>query len=349
MKTEKKRIAVIFGGCSPEHDVSLESAAAVIENIDRERFMPICIGITSEGEWRLCRDDAAAIRSGEWGGEESAECCLSPDRRAHELLVLRGDRAERIKLDAVFPVLHGKNGEDGTLQGICELAGIPLVGCGTLASAICMDKYRAHELAARAGVAVPRSFTVGGGYDATALRERAAKLGYPLFIKPSRAGSSFGISEIFSEDELDGAVEGALLYDDTVVIEETIEGFEVGCAVMGEGESLVFGEPDEVELCGGFFDFDEKYKLITSRIHVPARVPAAVRERIKGTAGVIYRALDCRGFARVDMFLTPGGRIVFNEVNTIPGFTEHSRFPGMMRAAEISFSDVITRVIEAAR
>ncbi len=346
---EKKRIAVICGGCSPEHDVSLESAAAVIENIDRERFIPICIGITREGKWRLCRDDAATVRSGEWGGEKFADCCLSPDRRAHELLVLRDGGVERIKLDAVFPVLHGKNGEDGTLQGICELAGIPLVGCGTLASAICMDKYRAHELAARAGVAVPRSFTVSGDHDAAALRARAAELGYPLFIKPSRAGSSFGISKIFSEDELDGAVKSALLYDDTVVIEETIEGFEVGCAVMGEGDALVFGEPDEVELCRGFFDFDEKYKLITSRIHVPARVPETVRERVKSTAGVIYRALDCRGFARVDMFLTPDGRIVFNEVNTIPGFTAHSRFPGMMRAAGGAFPDVITRAIEAAR
>ena len=250
-------------------------------------------------------------------------------------------------IDAAFPVLHGKNGEDGTVQGLLELAGIPVAGCGTLASALCMDKDRAHKLAAVEGIRTPKSFVFGRNMDMGTAAVKAAEIGYPLFVKPVKAGSSYGVAKVYDAEGLPGAVESAFAYDEKVIIEEGVTGFEVGCAVMGE-DVLTVGEVDEIELSDGFFDFEEKYTLKTSAIHVPARIPSEKAEEIKRTAKKIYRALDCRGFARVDMFLSDAGEIVFNEVNTIPGFTAHSRFPNMMKAAGISFGQIITAVIERA-
>lgn len=172
-------------------------------------------------------------------------------------------------------------------------------------------------------------------------------LGYPLFVKPVRAGSSYGITKVMERGQLPAALELAFAYDDHVILEEAIPGFEVGCAVLGN-EVLTVGEPDEIELAGGFFNFTEKYTLETSAIHVPARIPAQHRERVKANAKRIYRALGCQGFARVDQFLTLDGRLVFNEVNTIPGFTAHSRYPNMMKASGMPFEQVISSLIELA-
>ncbi len=344
---KKKNIAVIFGGRSAEYGVSLQSAAAVIENMDKSRYFPVLVGISRQGDWYHYSGSTEAIAADKWEQCACVPAAISPSRSDHGLLVFRGGEIGCIELDAALPILHGRNGEDGTVQGLCELAGIPLAGCGTLSSALCMDKHRAHSLASLAGIRVPNSFVLGRTFDASGLRSRAEALGYPLFVKPLRAGSSFGVTKVSSRDELLRAVEEAFRFDDYVVIEEAIPGFEVGCAVMGNDE-LITGEPDEIELADGFFDFTEKYNLISSRIHVPARVSAQKSEEIKQAAKTIYRALDCRGFARVDMFLTPDGEIVFNEVNTIPGFTAHSRFPNMMKAAGMSFSELITRIIELA-
>ena len=247
-------------------------------------------------------------------------------------------------MDYALPILHGKNGEDGTVQGLLELAGIPVVGCGTLASALCMDKDRAHKLASLAGVAVPASLVLKLGEDPQAAVDFARQTGYPLFVKPVKAGSSYGISQIHQEEELLPALDLAFQYDNQVILEETIPGFEVGCAVIGTRELLV-GEIDEIELSGGFFDFTEKYTLKTSAIHVPARVDPQTAQAVKQTAKVLYRALGCAGFARVDLFLTPQGKIVFNEINTIPGFTEHSRFPGMMKAAGMTFPEILDTIL----
>ena len=175
----------------------------------------------------------------------------------------------------------------------------------------------------------------------------AAALGYPLFVKPVRAGSSFGVTRVAAPEDLAAAVEAAFRYDDRVLLEEAIPGFEAGCAVMGN-ETLQTGEPDEIELAGGFFDFTEKYNLVTAKIHCPARIAPAQAAALKAAAKTVYRALDCRGFARVDLFLTPAGEIVFNEVNTIPGFTPHSRFPGMMAAAGVPFAQVLDRAVALA-
>ncbi len=343
----RKHIAVIFGGCSPEHGVSLASAAGILQHLDRSRFLPVLIGITKQGDWYLFEGDVSRVADGSWERGRCTPACLSPNRGRHELLVFRETGVAHIPIDAAFPVLHGRNGEDGTVQGLCELAGIPLAGCGTLASALCMDKDRAHKLVSLSGVRVPNSCVLHTGDDAQFAEKAAEALGYPLFVKPVKAGSSFGVARITAPDALGSAVEAAFYYDDRVLLEEAIPGFEVGCAVMG-GDQLTLGEPDEIELAGGFFDYTEKYNLITSKIHVPARIPPEKAAEIKAAARTIYRALDCRGFARVDMFLTPDGEIVFNEVNTIPGFTSHSRFPLMMQAAGMSFDAVIARIIDAA-
>lgn len=338
----KLNIAVLFGGCSPEYEVSLQSAAAVIRHMDRERFLPIPIGITRQGDWYCFEGGVEEIAAGTWHtGENCAPVAASPDRRNPVLYKCSGNHITEIHVDAAFPVLHGKNGEDGTVQGLFELMGIPVVGCGTLASALCMDKYRAHQIVQAAGIEAPRALVLERGAGMESAHALAEQLGYPLFVKPVRAGSSFGITKVADRKSLPAAVARAGQYDREIILEEAIPGFEVGCAVMGN-DSLTVGEVDEIELREGFFDYTEKYTLKTSAIHTPARIPAATARRVKDAARIIYRALGCSGFARVDMFLTPEGKIVFNEVNTIPGFTEHSRFPRMMEAAGMSFGQVVS-------
>ena len=249
-----------------------------------------------------------------------------------------------IDVDLAFPVLHGKNGEDGTVQGLFELAGIPVVGCGTLSSALCMDKDRSHKLVKLAGISVPKSVTFNQLGKEAAIKGVRADLSYPLFVKPVRAGSSFGITKVVREQELWDAIELAFRHDAEVIVEEAIEGFEVGCAVLGMDE-LTVGRVDEIELSCGFFDYTEKYTLQSSKIYMPARIDDEAEQRIQKTAVAIYRALGCSGFARVDMFYTPSGEIVFNEVNTIPGFTAHSRYPNMMKGIGLSFAQMLDKLI----
>lgn len=344
----KQNVAVFFGGISSEYSVSLESASAVISNLNPDKYTAVPVGITHDGAWFYFTGSPEQIRQDTWCNDiDCIPAALSPNRGSHQLMLFLPDRTERVTIDAAFPVMHGRGGEDGTLQGLVEMSGIPLVGCGVLASALCMDKDRAHRLAQADGIAVPKALCIRAGYDISAVLAFAEQIDYPLFVKPVKAGSSFGVTRIQQEQDLLPAIALAFRYDDTVILEEHIEGFEVGCAVMGY-DKLTVGEVDEIELSGGFFDFTEKYTLKTSAIHVPARIDDATAERIKQTARSLYRILGCSGFARVDMFLTPDGRIVFNEINTIPGFTEHSRFPGMMKAAGITFPEMIERLIEEA-
>ena len=261
------------------------------------------------------------------------------------IIELKKDAYICTSLDAAFPVLHGRNGEDGTVQGLIELAGIPLIGCGTLASALCMDKKRAHRLVSQAGIKTPKAITISKVISDQKLFKLISKLNYPLFVKPVKAGSSLGISKIMGCQELLPAINLAFNYDNEVIIEEKIEGFEVGCAIIGNHD-LIIGEVDEIELSDGFFDYTEKYSLKTSKIHMPARIDNDVAESIKKVAALIYRSLGCKGFARVDMFLTPDNKIVFNEVNTIPGFTPQSRYPKMMKGIGMSFSDILDKLVE---
>ena len=210
-----------------------------------------------------------------------------------------------------------------------------------------MDKERAHKLAQAAGVNVPASIVLDRQTDMDHALLLADKLGYPVFVKPLRAGSSYGITKVGKQEELPAAIKLAFAYDSHIILEEAISGFEVGCAVLGN-DTLTVGELDEIELADGFFNFTEKYTLKTSAIHVPARISPAKAAEMKETAQRIYKALGCQGFARVDMFLDENGRVFFNEVNTIPGFTAHSRYPSMMKAVGMSFEQVISNVIELA-
>lgn len=349
----KLNVAVFFGGCSSEYSVSLESSSAVIANLDKEKYHTVLIGITKEGDWYHYTGELSKIKMDTWCNE--ADCIpavLSPNRSERCLLLLAPEGIKKIPIDVAFPVLHGKNGEDGTVQGAVALAGIPLAGCGILAFSLCMDKDRAHKLVEAAGVRVPQAVVFSQKHPAYLQEARnfAHKVGYPLFVKPVKAGSSYGVTKVEKQENLENAIVLAFQYDDQVIVEEAIQGFEVGCAVLGN-DTLTVGEVDEIELSpgeGGFFDYTEKYTLKTSAIHVPARISAKKAEEIKQTAKTVYNALGCMGFARVDSFLTPDGEIVFNEVNTIPGFTEHSRYPGMMRAAGHSFAEILDEIIRLA-
>lgn len=338
-------ILVLFGGCSTEHEVSLQSAAAVLEHIDPARFRALPVGITREGRWLRYLGPAQALPGGKWQqAGPCVPCTLTLDRGGCRLLWLDGS-GQKEAFDAAFPVLHGKNGEDGTIQGVFELAGVPVVGCGVLPSALAMDKDRAHKLAALAGVAVPESAVFARGAAAADIHAAAERLGWPLFVKPVRAGSSFGISRVEKPEQLEQAVREAFCHDSEILLEEAIPGFEVGCAVLGN-ETLTVGAVDEITLSRGFFNYEEKYTLKTSAIHCPARIALEKAAEIQATAQTIYRALGCRVFARVDLFLTPEGCIVFNEVNTIPGFTSHSRYPSMMKAIGLDLRTLVTRMIE---
>ena len=342
----QKTILVLFGGCSTDHDSSLQSAEGVLEHMDRSRWLPLMVGITCQGEWLCYNGPVSAIGDGSWEQDRShcTPCTLSLDRDKHQLLLL-GDRVSRVSFDGAFPILHGKNGEDGTVQGLLELAGIPFAGCGALSSALCMDKDRSHRLTALAGVSSPKGLVFAAGADRADIQAAADTLGYPLFVKPVRSGSSFGISRVTQPAGLLPAVEEAFGHDREVLLEEAVDGFEVGCAVLGN-DTLTLGQVDEIELRGGFFDFTEKYTLQTSAIHCPARISPEKTLEIQRAAVSVYRALDCRGFARVDLFLTSRGEVLFNEVNTIPGFTAHSRYPNMMRAAGLDFISLVTRILE---
>lgn len=322
-----KTILILYGGCSSEYGVSLQSAQAVLDHLNPQRWQALPVHITRTGQWTY----------------EGLPCALRLDRGRAALLLADG---RELPFDGAFPVLHGKNGEDGTLQGLLEMAGVPVIGCGTLSSALCMDKDRAHKLAALAGVRVPRGKVFTGDGAPAELETCARELGFPLFVKPVRSGSSFGISRVTRAEELAEAVSAAFDHDREVLLEEAVSGFEVGCAVLGDPPALTVGAVDEIELSGGFFDFDEKYSLKTSAIHCPARIPPEKAREIQEAAKTVYTALDCRGFARADFFLTPAGEVVFNEVNTIPGFTAHSRYPSMMKAIGLDFTALLDRLIE---
>ena len=345
---QKKNIAVFFGGCSTEYGVSLQSAYAVICGIDRKKYTPVLIGIDrNAGTWFWHRGSAEDILNDCWQLKGNCVPVVpSMDQNVHGLYYFENHTQNVISIDAALPVLHGKNGEDGTIQGVLELMGIPVIGCGLLSSALCMDKVLAHQIALANGIKAARSVTLKEGFLEEEAKEAAKMLGYPLFVKPVRSGSSFGISKIEEDAQLLPAVYHAFGHDSMVILEENVPGFEVGCAILGTN-NLIVGEVDEIELTDGFFDYTEKYTLKSSQIHAKARISDEKANEIKETAKKLYRLLGCSHFARVDMFLTPDGEIYFNEINTIPGFTTHSRFPNMLKAAGFTFEEIISRLLAA--
>ena len=270
-----KQILVLFGGCSPEYSVSLASAYGVLTHMDRSLYQPIPVGITREGAWRWYGGALEAIPEDRWQQEPAClPCTLRLDRGGAALLLLDGS-GRTLAFEGAFPLIHGSNGEDGTLQGLFELAGVPLIGCGTLSSALCMDKDRSHKLAALAGVPSPRGIVLEPGFSPAELRRGAEAVGFPLFVKPVRAGSSFGVSRVEGPEQLDGAVRAALAYDRRVLLEEAVSGFEVGCAVLGS-EELTVGLVDEIQLSGGFSTLR---RSTPSRPPPSTALPASLRRR----------------------------------------------------------------------
>ena len=336
------KLAVIFGGISEEHQVSVKSAQEVASNLDRDRYEPFFIGITRSGEWRLC--DAPHP---DWEDGDTRPAMLSPDRSIHGLLVGTDGRYEPVHLDAALPVLHGRLGEDGGIQGLLELSGIPYAGCDIQSSALCMDKSLAYLVVRSAGIATPRFWTVTaeGHVDADPVT-------YPVFVKPARSGSSFGVSRVDRKEDLPVAVAEARRYDSKVLIEEAVIGTEVGCAVLENDEGLIVGEVDQIRLSHGFFRIHQEsapeVRSENSTVMVPADITAEARLLVQQTATSIYRALGCRGLSRVDMFLTAAGQVVLNEVNTFPGMTSYSRYPRMMAAAGFPLAEVIDRLVSYA-
>jgi D-alanine--(R)-lactate ligase len=335
------KIGIIFGGTSEEHPVSVKSARTVAKNLDTEKYEPYWIGITKSGAWKLCAGP------GEDWENDSSPAMLSPDGSVHGLLVLEQGRHEAISLDVVLPVLHGKLGEDGAMQGLLELSGIPYVGCDVQSSALCMDKSLAYLVVGSAGIATPNFWVVPANENPDPDR-----FTYPVFVKPARSGSSFGVTKVTGKEELRTAVETARQYDSKVVIEEGVVASEVGCAILGNDPDLIAGEPDQITLSHGFFrihqEDDPESGSENSTITVPANISAESRSLVQETAKAIYRALGCRGLARVDLFLKEDGTVVFNEVNTLPGLTSYSRYPRMMAAAGLPLAEVIDQIVSLA-
>lgn len=257
---------------------------------------------------------------------------------------------EKIEIDCIFPVLHGRNGEDGTIQGLCQMTGIPFVGCDMTSSAVCMDKGFTHIICENAGISTaPYIIAVNSSkLNIKNLYEEAfEKLSVPMFIKPANNGSSIGISKIRNYDEFEKGIMEAFQYDKKVVIEKMIEGFEIGCAVVGN-EELTIGEVDEIDTKNDFFDYVEKYSQHNSKIYCPARISDELKKEAKQIAEKTFRALGCKGLARVDMFVTPENKIYLNEINTIPGLTDLSRYPSMLKKIGIDYKDLIVKLVELA-
>lgn len=336
----RTRLGILFGGCSEEHDVSVRSAREVARHLDGDRYEPVFIGITRDGRWRLGDGPDP-------GWEDGRPAVLSPDRGAPGVLVLEAGRHDLIPLDVVLPVLHGRQGEDGAIQGLLELSGLPYVGCDIQSSVLCMDKALAYTVVRAAGIATPTTWTLTGDGDLDPDQPT-----YPVFVKPARSGSSFGVTKVHGPDELAAAVAVARRFDPKVLVEEAVAGTEVGCAVLGGPEGLVTGALDQITLSHGFFRIHQESTPETgsenATVTVPAAIPAAARDRVLETARAVYRALGCRGLARVDLFLTDDGRVVLNEVNTFPGLTSYSRYPRMMAAAGLPLGAVIDRLVALA-
>ena len=340
---DKVTVCVLFGGCSEEHPISVKSAMEVAAHLGLEKYEPVYIGITQEGEWKRCERPAP-----DWENQPAARAVLSPDRSIHGLVCLEDGRYRVLRVDVVLPVIHGKTGEDGAIQGLLELSGIPYVGCGIESSVLCMDKSLAYMAVRQAGIPTPEFSVYSGGPIPD-----ASPFSYPVFVKPARSGSSFGVSKVTRKEDFPEAFRIALQYDTKVLVEEAVEGREVGCALLGSGEELTVGAVDEISLSHGFFRIHQEphpeQGSQNAAVLVPAPLSADVSLQIQETAKAIYRALGCEGLARVDMFLKPDGRILLNEVNTFPGFTAYSRYPRMMAAAGLGLSAVLDRMIAWAR
>lgn len=346
---EKQTVAVLFGGQSSEHEISCISAATVIENINRDRYDVILIGITEDGRW-LLTESVEEIRSGAWKNG-TVRAVVSPDNGHHGVLLIDGEQITCRRVDVAFPVLHGLYGEDGTVQGIFELAGIPYVGCGVLASAVSMDKLYTKIIVdtlgiRQAGYVAVRKEELSRMDEVTARVEAA--LAYPVFIKPCNAGSSKGVSKAGNREELISGLLEAANHDRKILVEETIIGREIECAVLGGTEVKATGV-GEILAAADFYDFEAKYHNAESKTVLDPELPAETVEEIRRDAVAIFKAVDGFGLSRVDFFVTKdGGEVVFNEINTLPGFTAISMYPMLWENRGIAKPQLVEKLIQMA-
>lgn len=365
---KKIRVGVIFGGKSSEHEVSLASAASIIASIDKDKYEVVPIGITKAGRWVL--GEGAKKLIPQRVIEAGRPILIPPDPEVREILPLpisaegRGgsttsltERRSRLPLesnaiDVVFPVLHGRFGEDGTIQGLLELAGIPYVGGGVLASAVGMDKDVMKRLFRDAGLPIPKFLVFRAedlnSHGSACKRSIATKIRFPCFIKPANSGSSVGIHKAHSVNELDAALTDALRYDEKVLVEEGIVGREIECSVLGN-QAPVASVPGEVIPIHEFYDYEAKYIDEGSRLIIPAKLSKTQVKMVRKLAVAAYKAIDCTGMARVDFFVEkPSGKVYVNEINTIPGFTQISMYPKLWEASGISYPELIDRLLQLA-
>lgn len=345
----KKTVAVVFGGQSSEHEVSCVSATTIIKNINTEKYEVVMIGITKDGRWLQVKD-VADIESGAWR-ESKVTAIISPDSAEQSILYIEGNTLTQKKIDVVFPALHGLYGEDGTIQGIFELAKIPYVGCGVLASAVSMDKLYTKiivdTLHIRQAAYVPVLKKDLEDME-NVLSKVEAKLSYPVFVKPSNAGSSQGVSKAHDRQELKKALELAVQHDRKILVEETIIGREIECAVLG-GKEVKASGVGEILAAADFYDYEAKYNNPESRTIISPELPEGVEEKIREAAKSIFIAVDGAGLSRVDFFVEKDtNEVVFNEINTLPGFTSISMYPMLWAAAGIDTKKLVDTLIETA-
>lgn len=345
----QKVICVLFGGVSPEHEVSCRSGAMVLEQIDRTRFQVLPIGIRKDGAWMLTADDVEQVRSGAWEtAPDNRPVMVSQSRSGACCGLLVGDTW--LHPDCIFPVLHGENGEDGSIQGLFTLAGIPFVGSGIAASALCLDKIYTKIVCAAEGI--PQAAWVAvtdpsESAEAAAARVEA-RFEYPVFVKPANTGSSVGVTKAKDHAGLVAGISEARRFDSRILIEEFIDGLELETAVLGDRAEIVSGV-GQILPTQEFYSYDAKYNDDSSQAIFDPQIPAETVEQIQSLAARIFRLLNCRGLSRVDFFLRKKDQqVIFNEINTLPGFTSISMYPKLIERLGISNREMITRLIEAA-
>ncbi|MFI6598028.1 D-alanine--D-alanine ligase family protein [Nonomuraea sp. NPDC050536] len=354
----KPRVAVVFGGRNSEHAVSLMGAGSVLEAIDRDKYEVIPIGIAQDGRWVLAAGDQRfQIEGGELPEVDSSGAALALPSGDSSLVAYDPGSipVELGSVDVVFPVMHGAFAEDGTIQGLLEMAGVRYVGSGVLASAVGMDKAYMKTVMAAAGLPIG-PYLVVRDRDWRLDRDRVVKeaedLGWPVFVKPARAGSSQGISKAHDRASLEAAVDLAREHDPKVLIEAAIVGREIECAVLESlgDEPAAASQPGEVKVEGGqdFFDFEAKYYPDQMSLTVPADLPAEVAEQLRAMAVQAFESLECEGLSRVDFFYTPDGKLVFNEINTMPGFTSLSVAPQLWAASGLTYPQLVDRLVQLA-
>lgn len=349
-------ILVVFGGKSSEYEVSLRSSECIIRNIPRDKYNVYTLGITRDGSWLYYDGSVDLIPNNEWiSSGKTYPAVFSSEFGSRELLVFDNDGSvkEKIKIDAAFPVLHGKNGEDGTIQGLFEIYGIPYVGCGVLSSAACMDKAFTNLVADAAGIPQAKwlsfnSFEYSSNSEGI-IADIIDKLGLPVFIKPANAGSSVGITKAKTREDLKKAIELALEHDCKIVAEEAINARELECSVLGTMQKVRTSVVGEIRPQNEFYDYEAKYISDDSELIIPAPVSEETSNELRRLAEKVFRALDGRGLARVDFFLDKdSGRLLFNEINTIPGFTSISMYPKLFEHAGLPCPELINELLKIA-